>query len=78
MPSDATIGEWQDLQAFLKGFTDFADEIPLKTVRPSMSTVAYNTRCGDWTPDNFEEGIFNASQCRLGWKRASVRDMLTA
>jgi superfamily II DNA or RNA helicase len=63
MLSDAMIGEQQDLQAFLKGFTDFADEIPLKTVRPSMSMVAYKTRCKDWTPDSFEDGIFNASQC---------------
>lgn len=63
MLSDAMIGEQQETRAYLGGFTEFTDEIPLKTVRPSLSMVVYKTQCGDWTPEEFEKGIFNASQC---------------
>ena len=55
--SDRMIGEQQSLQDFLHGFTDFAQEIPLRTVRPATSTVAYLTTCDTWRPDNFRAGI---------------------
>ena len=61
--SDAMIGEQQSLQEFLKGFTDFAQEIPLKTVRPALSTVVYKTQCDDWKTDNIRSGIPNVSSC---------------
>ena len=61
--SDAMIGEQQSLQEFLKGFTDFAQEIPLKTVRPALSTVVYRTQCDDWKTDNIRSGIPNVSSC---------------
>jgi superfamily II DNA or RNA helicase len=51
--SDRMIGEQLSLQEFLRGFTEFTKEIPLKTVRPAMSTVVYRTRCSAWTPENF-------------------------
>jgi superfamily II DNA or RNA helicase len=61
--SDAMIGEQKSLQDFLKGFTDFAEEIPLKTVRPALSTVVYQTQCEDWKTDNIRLGIPNVSSC---------------
>lgn len=61
--SDEAIGEQLALQEFLAGFTDFADEIPLNTVRPAMSTVVYKTGCSDWSPGSFSAGIPNLSAC---------------
>jgi superfamily II DNA or RNA helicase len=61
--SDRMIGEQQSLQEFLSGFTKFADEIPLKTVRPALSTVAYRTTCPDWTPADIRRGIPNVGSC---------------
>jgi superfamily II DNA or RNA helicase len=61
--SDTMIGEQQSLQDFLQGFTNFIDEIPLKTVRPALSMVAYKTRCENWAPDNVRRGIPNVGSC---------------
>ena len=55
--SDKVIGEQVSLQEFLEGFTDFTNEIPLKTVRPAISTVVYQTKCAKWNPENFKSGI---------------------
>jgi superfamily II DNA or RNA helicase len=61
--SDAMIGEQQSLQEFLKGFTALTPEIPLKTVRPALSTVAYLTQCDEWDTTKLRRGIPNASSC---------------
>lgn len=61
--SDTMIGEQISLQDFLHGFTEFTNEIPLKTVRPATSMVAYKTTCGDWTPEKFREGIPAVESC---------------
>ena len=61
--SDRMIGEQMSLQEFLRGFTQFAKEIPLKTVRPALSTVVYRTRCDNWTPENFRDGIPGLDTC---------------
>ncbi len=61
--SDAMIGEQVSLQDFLHGFTDFTKEIPLKTVRPAISTVVYTTACAAWRPENYRAGIPNLSTC---------------
>jgi superfamily II DNA or RNA helicase len=61
--SDTMIGEQQSMQDFLQGFTDFVDEIPLKTVRPAVSTVVYKTHCENWTPDMVRRGIPNVGSC---------------
>jgi superfamily II DNA or RNA helicase len=61
--SDRMIGEQMSLQEFLRGFTQFAKEIPLKTVRPALSTVVYRTNCHNWTPENFREGIPGLDAC---------------
>jgi superfamily II DNA or RNA helicase len=61
--SDAMIGEQQSMQDFLRGFTSFVDEIPLKTVRPALSTVVYTTRCVNWVPENARQGIPNVGSC---------------
>jgi hypothetical protein len=61
--SDRMIGEQLSLQEFLRGFTQFTKEIPLKTVRPAMSTVVYHTHCANWTPENFRKGIPGIASC---------------
>jgi superfamily II DNA or RNA helicase len=61
--SDAMIGEQQSLQEFLKGFTDFAAEIPVKTIRPALSAVVYRTRCDEWNTDNIRAGIPSINSC---------------
>jgi len=55
--SERMIGEQLSLQEFLRGFTPLVQEIPLKAVRPAMSTVAYRTTCAEWSPDKFREGV---------------------
>lgn len=55
--SDRMIGEQVSIQEFLQGFTEFTNEIPLKTVHPAISTVVYQTKCDNWTPENFRKGI---------------------
>jgi hypothetical protein len=61
--SDRMIGEQVSLQEFLRGFTEFTRDIPLKTVRPATSAVVYKTTCQDWTPQNFREGLPAPSSC---------------
>jgi superfamily II DNA or RNA helicase len=61
--SDTMVGEQVSLQEFLRGFTQFTKEIPLKTVRPATSAVVYRTRCADWTPENFKAGIPGLNTC---------------
>ncbi len=55
--SERMIGEQVSLQEFLRGFTPLTQEIPLKAVRPAMSMVAYRTRCTEWAPQQFREGV---------------------
>lgn len=61
--SDRMIGEQLSLQEFLRGFTQFTKEIPLKTVRPATSTVVYRTKCAAWSPENFRAGIPALNTC---------------
>jgi len=51
-----TEGEF-NLREFLGGFQDLPDEITLRNVKPAMSTVVYRTKCKEWAPERFEEGI---------------------
>jgi hypothetical protein len=57
------IGEQVSLQEFLRGFTEFTKDIPLKTVRPATSAVVYKTTCEDWTPQNFRGGLPAPNSC---------------
>ncbi|MDD9982358.1 MAG: DEAD/DEAH box helicase family protein [Gammaproteobacteria bacterium] len=61
--SDGLIGDQMSLQDFLGGFTDFTKEIPLKAVRPAISTVVYRTKCEQWTPENFRAGLPAIEHC---------------
>ena len=61
--SDAMIREQQSMQDFLRGFTEFAHEIPLKAVRPALSTVVYRTHCDDWHLRNLRRSIPNVGSC---------------
>jgi superfamily II DNA or RNA helicase len=61
--NERMIGEQLSLQEFLRGFTDFTKEIPLKTVRPATSAVVYKTTCNPWTPENFRAGIPALNTC---------------
>ena len=62
--SDRMVGEQVSLQQFLSGFTQFTEEIPLKTVRPATSAVVYRTTCNDWHPENFRAGIPALNTCK--------------
>ena len=57
------VGEQVSLQEFLGGFTEFAEEIPLRTVRPASSAVVYRTTCDMWTPEKFRAGIPGLNTC---------------
>ncbi|MDR4484114.1 MAG: DEAD/DEAH box helicase family protein [Nitrospirales bacterium] len=61
--SDRMVGEQVSLQEFLRGFTEFTKEIPLKNVRPATSAVVYRTMCAAWTPENFRAGIPSLNTC---------------
>ena len=61
--SEKLIGEQVSLQEFLANFTEFAAEVPLKSVRPATSTVVYKTNCGGWQPKRFTEGISGIDAC---------------
>ena len=55
--STDAIQEEFDLWEFIEGFQKFPEEISLQNVRPAMSMVVYKTKCENWAPDNFGEGI---------------------
>lgn len=55
--SERMIGEQVSLQTFLQGFEPTLNEIPLKAIRPALSTVVYRTKCADWSPESFRQGI---------------------
>jgi superfamily II DNA or RNA helicase len=61
--SEQMIGKQKALQDFLQSFSDFPSEVPLKAIRPAISTVVYSTHCSRWTPGNFKEGIPLADNC---------------
>lgn len=61
--SETMMAEQQSLQQFLDGFTEFADEIPLKTVQPALSAVVYRTTCSPWAPEKVKSGIPKVSAC---------------
>jgi len=61
--SDQMVGEQVSLQEFLAGFTDFAEEIPIRTLRPATSTVVYKTNCANWSPENYKSGIPGIRTC---------------
>jgi len=61
--SEQFVGEQTELQDFLRGFNNTPEEIDLRSVRPAMSAVVYRTRCADWIPHAFLEGIPDAESC---------------
>lgn len=61
--SEKMIGEQRALQDFVDGFTDLPEEIPLKAVEPATSVVIYKTRCENWQPERFRDGIPDPDGC---------------
>jgi superfamily II DNA or RNA helicase len=61
--SEKMIGEQRALQDFVNGFTDLPEEIPLKAVEPATSVVIYKTRCENWLPERFRDGIPDPDGC---------------
>jgi hypothetical protein len=57
------IGEQVSLQEFLRGFTEFSKDIPLRTVWPAMSAVVYRTTCKEWMPQKFRDGLPAPNAC---------------
>lgn len=55
--STEAIQEEFDLWEFIEGFKDFPKELSLQNVKPAMSTVVYRTKCENWNPAKFNEGI---------------------
>jgi superfamily II DNA or RNA helicase len=55
--TDRLIGEQVSVRDFLAGFTPFASEVPIDTIRPAISTVVYKIDCANWTPGNFRLGL---------------------
>jgi len=61
--SERLISEQVSLQDFLRGFSDFPSEIPLRAVRAASSAVAFKTDGRVWRPDQFERGIPGVDSC---------------
>jgi superfamily II DNA or RNA helicase len=55
--SEAVIQKQIDLMALIDGFKGSINNVSLENVRPAMSTVVYKTKCANWTPENFAQGI---------------------
>jgi hypothetical protein len=72
--SEQMIGKQKALQDFLQSFSDFPSDVPLKAIRPAISTVVYSTRCTRWTPANFREGIPQADVCEQLHSSINQRD----
>ena len=72
--SDRMIGEQVTLQEFLEGFIDPPDQIPIRSIRPALSTVVYRTKCFSWNPENFTTGIPAIEGCSLVHRAISERD----
>jgi hypothetical protein len=68
------IGKQKALQDFLQSFSDFPSEVPLKAIRPAMSSVVYSTHCERWTPGNFRDGIPSADACEQIHSSINQRD----
>lgn len=61
--AERLIGEQVSLQDFLRGFTEFPSEIPLRAVRAASSAVAFKTDGRTWRPDQFARGIPGIDAC---------------
>jgi superfamily II DNA or RNA helicase len=72
--SERVIGEQKSLQEFVKGFSEFAPDIPLRTVRPATSMVVYRTTCHDWTPEKFRAGIPAVDSCELVYQAINASE----
>ncbi len=72
--SEKMVDEQVSLQEFLRDFTPFTDEIPLRTVRPATSAVVYRTRCKDWMPEKFREGIVGLANCEQVYETTNHRE----
>lgn len=55
--SEDLVDEQIDLNEFSDGFKNFPAEIPIQTLTPALSTVIYKTKCVDWTPENYINGL---------------------
>jgi len=65
------------LREFTEGFSKFPSDIPLRNLRPPLSTVVYKTKCEQWTPEDFFVGIPGiASFERVHWDVNAHKDTL--
>ncbi len=55
--SESIIQGQHDLADLISGFKQFPKEIPLQSIRPALSAVVYKTKCRNWKPDNYANGI---------------------
>jgi len=61
--SDYVIEQQIAIKAYLQGFSEFPEDIPLLNLRPATSTVIYRTKCQQWTPEEFHHGIPGLEAC---------------
>ena len=55
--SEELIQEQLDLNKLAEGFLRFPKDIPIQTLNPALSTVIYKTKCTEWSPENFANGL---------------------
>jgi superfamily II DNA or RNA helicase len=55
--SEELIQEQLDLNKLAEGFLRFPKDIPIQTLNPALSTVIYKTKCLEWSPDSFVDGL---------------------
>jgi superfamily II DNA or RNA helicase len=54
--AQTAVGLQQEISEFEAGFgSSLPEEIPLRALEPKLSTVVYQTRCTDWTPEAAED-----------------------
>jgi hypothetical protein len=49
--SSGAVGVQEAVSDFEAGFTSLPEQVSIRSVTPKMSTVVYETRCDDWTPE---------------------------
>jgi superfamily II DNA or RNA helicase len=53
----AAIEQQAEAQRFFQGFDASPAEVPIKDLRPAASMVVYRTRCPQWIPHSFRNGL---------------------
>lgn len=55
--SEYAIGKETSLKDLAAGFLEASTDVPIQSLRPATSMVAYKTHCLDWTPQRYRTGL---------------------